>query len=131
MWITQTNKHFCGQNKLFTLKHSRKTRYLPLKHSRFSAETLPHSIYTYSYLYKKTISCWMFAVDKWKKFICLSLFLTAMILSSCASNQDQKIQNSMLQELKTPHKCFRQYSATKNNPPSFYTCDQRKQLCTR
>lgn len=54
---------FCEYLKLFTLKHSRFFGISPLKHSRFYAETLPHSIYTYSYKYKKTNSCVKEVVD--------------------------------------------------------------------
>jgi len=42
----------CGQLKLSTLKRSRFMVILALKHSRFGAETLPHSIYTCN-TYKK------------------------------------------------------------------------------
>lgn len=41
--------------KLFTLKRSRFLGISPLKRSRFSAETLPRSIYTCIYLYKNPV----------------------------------------------------------------------------
>ena len=41
--------------KLLTLKRSRFFTNFTLKRSRFYAETLPHSIYTYIYLYKKPV----------------------------------------------------------------------------
>lgn len=41
--------------ELFTLKRSRKVTNSTLKHSRFSAETLPHSIYACIYQYKKPV----------------------------------------------------------------------------
>jgi Tfp pilus assembly protein PilP len=53
-----------------------------------------------------------------------------LLITSCVDNSKQKLQDSMLQVLKTPHKCFKQHPATKINPPAFYTCDKRKTLCT-
>lgn len=82
MWITYTKKLIHRIKGLFTLKHSLDFARFTLKRSRFSAETLPHSIYTYNNLYKKTYSCQSKSVDKkevlknkWYFFICVLPFM--------------------------------------------------------
>lgn len=77
MWINQIKQFFCGKLKLFTLKHSRFFAGFALKYSRISAETLPHSIYTYSYIYKKTNSCLVKSVNNGNYLSSASRFCVA------------------------------------------------------
>lgn len=124
MWIKLLNQFTHKRKELFTLKHSRNLAGFTLKRSRFSAETLPHSIYTYKYIYKKTNSCRVISVDNLKKSVILIGFM--IFLTSCAATQDQRIQDETLNLTNPPHKCFKQNAGNYFHPPEFFTCNQTK-----
>lgn len=112
--------------KLFTLKRSRKVADFTLKHSRFFAETLPHSIYAFIYLYKKTCSYQLQIVDKLKKLFLILGFaaVVSTSLSACHhTNCDEVEQNTLLHFDEPPAQCFKQKKAIRNQPAQFYTCD--------
>lgn len=121
------------QMELSTLKHSRYVLNLALKHSRLCAETLPHSIYTYSYLYKNTCSKVLIIVDnflkKQKSYLektgykklsknilsIVSLSVIGFTLAGC-----QKTIH--FSECKFYQRGIMQKPATKYQPAKFYIC---------
>lgn len=52
-----------------------------------------------------------------------SIFLMLM-LASCATNQNQRIQDEAICLTNPPHKCFKQLPENHFHPPEFFTCDQ-------
>lgn len=116
--------------KLFTLKRSRFDSNFTLKHSRLSAETLLHTIYTYIYLYKKTCSYSQQIVNNF--FVKNILTILTMVLitfgvTACTS-QAEIFQDSALHLTNPPHNCFRQILGNKYHPDQFYTCDKSRSV---
>lgn len=107
--------------KLFTLKRSREVAVFTLKRSRFSAETLPHSIYAFIYLYKNTCSYRQKSVNyvnKLKKYFSFSfLIIICFSLISCCCDQQQIIciEDRPIDIIK-----ISQSPATKTQPAKFY-----------
>jgi len=120
--------------KLSTLKRSRFKVICALKRSRLCAETLPLSIYTCIYLYKRTCSCLLQVVyNCFLTKIVSSYFVivTAIIFISgcCRTNPSEQIQNSVLHLVETPHKHFQQYPGNKLHPSAYFTCGKYQNRC--
>jgi hypothetical protein len=109
--------------KLSTLKRFRLEAISALKHFRLCAETLPLSIYTYIYLYKKTCSWQLQTVDNknnWivNKFFIMKLFsliLMIIFLSAC-----QKTIYIHEQQIKPLH--VNESLPGMTHPAQFYIC---------
>lgn len=123
MWITKLIKLFHSKKELFTLKRSRILRDFTLKLSRFYAETLPHSIYTYSYIYKKTNSWLLKSVDKWifkNKLLLIVLFFP--LISGCQ-------KNIYIPTSSAGTMCVNERLATPTHPSQFYLCGNNCYPC--
>jgi hypothetical protein len=118
--------------ELFTLKRSRILKDFTLKDSRFYAETLPHSIYTYINIYKKTVISVVKFVDKSIPRILATLVfasLTTMFISGCTVSRADKEQDAALHLIKIPHTDFEQFEASELHPAEYFTCGELGNPC--
>lgn len=119
--------------KLFTLKHSCFSANFTLKRSWQYAETLLRSIYTYIYLYKKTCSWRLQAVNNYflKSFLAhLCLLTTTIVLTACCKvSPDERIQNAALHLSRPPYRHFEQIPGNRLCPPAYFTCGELNIHC--
>jgi len=131
MWITQYKKLFHSIKELFTLKQSRILSDFTLKRSRFSAETLPHSIYTYIYIYKKTNSCKVKTVDNRNKriYLLFGYFVVLTLSGCCSPSLAEREQANALHLSLPPPKSFEQKPAGRFYPAKYYSCGELNNPC--
>lgn len=124
--------------KLFTLKRSCNLANSTLKRSWVYAETLLHSLYTYIYLYKKSCSCQLQAVNNEDKYFLPSLaylgkdkaFLFALLtifilcISTGCCQKTIYICKQPICKMGVIEK-----PATSINPPQFYLCGNARHPC--
>lgn len=114
MWIKLLNRFVHRTKELFAPKHS-----------RFSAETLQHSIYTYSYMYKKTNSCQTKTMDKWNfKARYILIVLLVPCITSCCNKKNIYISITQPGTL-----CVNERLETKTHPAQFYLCGNNCYPC--
>jgi hypothetical protein len=112
--------------KLSTLKRSRLEVISALKHSRLCAETLPLSIYTYSYLYKRTCSWQQQVVNNLflKRFLSsLTIAFITILATACSSmSPAEKAQETALHLSQPPYNHFEQVEGNEVHPAAYFTC---------